>query len=128
MHLHYQAKKLSKNLINPTLVYVALKNSANGLSHVIKNERAFQQELIILIIGSTAAFFLTSHNIERALLVGSIFLVLIFELMNTAIEVVVDRIDTREHQLSKIAKDVGSSAVLMSIVLAIFVWLLIIIF
>ncbi|MQG87382.1 MAG: diacylglycerol kinase [SAR202 cluster bacterium] len=128
MYLHYQAKILSKNLINPTLVYEALKNSVNGLIHVVKTERAFQQELIILITGSAAALFLTTHNLERALLIGCIFLVLIFELMNTAIEAAVDRIDTREHQLSKIAKDVGSSAVLMSIVLAIVIWLLLVIF
>lgn len=115
------------NLVNPKLLYGALKNSLNGLNHALRNERAFLQESMLLIAGSIAAYVLTESNVERALLIGVLGVVLIVELLNSAIEATVDRIGTELHPLSKRAKDLGSAAVLLSIILAITVWLLVLI-
>ncbi len=114
-------------LVNPKLLYGALKNSLNGLGHALTSERAFLQELVLLIAGSIAAFVLTDSNVERALLIGVLGLVLIVELLNSAVEATVDRIGPEQHPLSKRAKDLGSAAVLLSLVLAVAIWLIILI-
>ena len=80
-----------------------------------------------MIIGGVAAFLLTDVSIERALLIGSLAIVLIVELVNSAIEAVVDRISTEINPLSKRAKDLGSAAVLLSIVTAGVIWVIILV-
>ena len=114
-------------LINPLPLINALKYSSRGLIHAAKTERAFQQELILLIVASIAAFILTDVRVERALLIGSVALVLIVELVNSAIETTIDRIGPEQHPLSQRAKDLGSAAVFVSLLLAAAVWLIVLV-
>jgi diacylglycerol kinase (ATP) len=114
-------------LVNPSLLINAIGNSLSGLAAAVKSERAFQQELIIMIIGVIAAIMLTDHSVERAVLIGSLAIVLVVELINSAIEATIDRIGPEQHPLSKRAKDLGSAAVLVSLISAVAVWLIILI-
>ena len=102
--------------------------SFKGLVAVCKTETAFRQELVLFIIGTFFCFFLSLSGIERALLFFSLFLILLMELVNSAIETVIDRISPKYHPLSGKAKDVGSSLVFMAFVNAIVVWILVLTF
>lgn len=106
----------------------ALSYALNGLRVVFKNEPAFRLELLIFIILAPVGFWLGNNGVQRALMIASIFLVLIVELINSAIETVVDRIGVEQNILSGQAKDIASAVVLMSIINAAVVWLLIIFF
>lgn len=88
-------------------------------------EGAFRTEVIISIIALPFAFILTHNGTDRALLIGSLFLVLIVELLNTGIETAINRISTEIHPLSKKAKDIASAAVLLSLVNAFVIWLVV---
>jgi diacylglycerol kinase (ATP) len=103
----------------------AITCSYAGISVAWKNEEAFRQELMLSAVLIPLACWLGGNGVERALLVGSLLLVLIVELLNTAVEVVVNRISTDRHELSGLAKDLGSAAVSMSLVHAGIVWLLV---
>lgn len=89
----------------------------------MRTEAAFRLELLVLVLLIPAAWRLTTVGVERALLIGSWLLVMIVELINSAIETVVDRIGSERHDLSGRAKDLGSAAVFGAIVLAASVWL-----
>ena len=115
------------NLLSPLPLLRAFRNSLSGLAHAVKSERAFQQEVALTIVGGVAAFLLTDVSTERALLIGSLAIVLIVELVNSAIEAVVDRIGTEINPLSKRAKDLGSAAVLLSLVTAAVTWVIILV-
>jgi len=115
------------NLFSPLPLLRAFRNSLSGLGLAVKSERAFQQEIVLMIVGVVAAFVLTDNSIERALLIGSLAIVLIVELVNSAIEAVVDRIGTEINSLSKRAKDLGSSAVLLSLLTAGVIWVIILV-
>ncbi len=115
------------NLLNPLPLLRALKNSLDGLVLAVKSERAFQQEAVLMVVGGVAAFLLTDVSTERALLIGSLAIVLIVELVNSAIEAVVDRVGTEINPLSKRAKDLGSAAVLLSLVTAGVIWVIILV-
>ena len=99
-----------------------LRNSLNGLASAVRGELAFRQELAICAILIPVAVWLGEDAIERALMIGSLLLILIVELVNTAIETVVDRIGPERDELSGRAKDLGSAAVFVSLVLAAVVW------
>lgn len=99
-------------------------NSWQGLRGAFRSEAAFRQEVVMAVVLLPLAVWLGKTPVEQALLIGSVFLVLIVELLNTGIETVVDRIGPERHELSGLAKDVGSSAVLLSFVLLIVVWAL----
>ena len=114
-------------IFNPVLLIRALQHSLRGLTHAIKDERAFQQELILFILGAIAAFLLTDLGLERAVLIGSIAFVLVVELINSAIETTIDRLGPEQHVLSRQAKDLGSAAVLVSLIVAGVVWLLVLV-
>ena len=114
-------------LINPLLLVVALGNSLSGLAQALKTELAFQQELVVHVVGVVAAFMLTEVNLERAMLIVSILIILIVELLNSAIETAVDRIGPEQQPLSKRAKDLGSAAVLISVITAIVVWIIVLV-
>lgn len=86
------------------------------------NETAFRQEFIAALFLIPAAFWLGQAWVETALLVGSVIFVLVVEIINTAIEATVDRIGAEHNVLSKVAKDLGSAAVLLSLIFAIGVW------
>lgn len=103
----------------------AITCSYAGISAAWRNEEAFRQELMLSAVLVPVACWLGGNGVERALLVGSLVVVLIVELLNTAVEVVVNRIGTDRHELSGLAKDLGSAAVSMSLVHAGIVWLLV---
>jgi diacylglycerol kinase (ATP) len=96
--------------------------SLQGLKAAWINEAAFRQELLLSVILSISAFFLPVTTLERVLMIGSLFLVLIVELINSALEAVVDRVSDEWHVLSGRAKDIGSAAVFVALLLVLFVW------
>lgn len=87
------------------------------------NEAAFRLELLLALILAPLAFWLGDNWVEVAVLLGSLVLLLIVELINSAIECVVDRVSPEWHELSKKAKDMGSAATLLSLLLAAGIWL-----
>ena len=104
----------------------ATRYSLAGLAAAARHEDAFRVELIMVVMLAPLALWLGDTGMERALLIGSLILVLIVELLNSAIEATVDRISFESHRLAKRAKDIGSAAVMLSLVNAGVVWLLII--
>ncbi|EJD6378852.1 MULTISPECIES: diacylglycerol kinase [Providencia] len=108
-----------------TRVIKAAGYSLKGLKAAWVNEAAFRQESVAAIIAIFIAFYLDISYIDRILLVSSVVLVAIVELLNSAIEAVVDRIGSEYHELSGRAKDIGSAAVFVSIGLALFIWVLV---
>ena len=105
----------------------AARNSFAGLREAIRHEDAFRQELILAAIALPLACWLGQSGVERALLIGSVLLILIVELLNSAVEATVDRISFENHRLAKRAKDIGSAAVLLALGNAAVIWLLVII-
>jgi diacylglycerol kinase (ATP) len=103
----------------------AFFSSCAGLADAFRHEAAFRQEVALAVVLIPAALLMNVSATERVLLVGSMMLVLIVELLNTGIEVTIDRISYERHPLSKLAKDVGSAAVLLSLVLLGLVWAII---
>ncbi len=97
--------------------------SLAGLKSAWKEEAAFRQESLLMLVMLPCAFWLGRSLIEELLLVIVCVLVIVVELMNSAIEAVVDRVSDEHHVLSGRAKDMGSAAVFVSVILVIFVWL-----
>jgi diacylglycerol kinase (ATP) len=108
-----------------TRIVRAFAYSWRGLRATFRHEEAFRQELILAVILAPVALLVTDLPVERALLLGSLFLVLVVELLNSAIEATVDRFGPEQHKLSARAKDMGSAAVLLSFVNAILLWVMI---
>lgn len=106
-------------------LFNALHYSLSGIKEAYRNEDAFRQELLLAAILLPLAFWLDAAASARALMVGSVLLLLIVELLNSAIEATVDRISLDDHRLAKRAKDLGSAAVLITIVNLIVVWALV---
>ncbi len=106
-------------------IFRAMTCSRTGIAAAFRNEAAFRQEVLLCAVLLPLGLWLGHTGVERALMVGSLLLVLIVELVNTAIEVVVDRISADRHALSGLAKDLGSAAVSMAILLTGTVWALI---
>lgn len=96
--------------------------SLEGFGAAWKHEDAFRQESLLALVLIPLAFFLTDAGLERGLMIASILLVLIVELINSAIEATVDRISLENHVLAKRAKDIGSAAVLISLINVLTVW------
>lgn len=103
----------------------ALGYSCAGLKEAYQNEDAFRQEALLAVILLPLAFWVDAPAIGRAMMIGSVLLLLIVELLNSAIEATVDRISLDDHSLAKRAKDIGSAAVLITIINLIMVWLLV---
>lgn len=103
----------------------ALGASTRGLAGAFREEAAFRQELAFAAVVIPLGLWLGHDGIERALLVAPMLLILVVELVNSAIEATVDRIGFERHALAGLAKDIGSAAVLMSFVLLGAVWLLV---
>jgi diacylglycerol kinase (ATP) len=108
-----------------TRVWNALFYSIDGLKAAIRHEDAFRQELLLTLVCIPLALWLEPGAVGRALMIASLFLVLIVELLNSAIEAVVDRVSLENHHLAKRAKDIGSAAVLLSLINATAVWILV---
>lgn len=104
------------HLINST------KYSLQGLKSAFKNETAFRHECLLAVILIPLACFLGNNKIEIILMIGSVLLVMEVELLNSAVEAVVDRIGTERHELSGRAKDQGSAAVFIALCMMALVW------
>ena len=103
----------------------ALGASVHGLAGAFREEAAFRQELALAALVIPLGLWLGHSGVERVLLIAPMLLILIVELLNSAIEATVDRIGFERHKLAGLAKDIGSAAVLMSFVLLTAVWLLV---
>jgi len=115
----YKGKTGLRRLMN------AAGYSLSGLAAAARHEDAFRQELILSAILVPLGLWLGHGGVERALLVGSVLLVLIVELLNSAVEATVDRVSLDDHSLAKRAKDIGSAAVFLSLVNLVVVWALV---
>ncbi len=116
MESPYKGKTGLRRLCN------AFGYSMAGLRAAYKNEDAFRQEVLMAIILIPLALYLESGAVQRALMIASVFLVVIVELLNSSIEATVDRISLENHMLAKRAKDIGSAAVLISLCNLALVW------
>jgi diacylglycerol kinase (ATP) len=103
------------------IVHAAM-NSLRGLQAALREESAFRQECAMAVVLVPAAFWLGRDWVATALLAGSVLLVLVVELLNSAVEAAIDRISLDLHPLSKAAKDYGSAAVMMSLLLCGSIW------
>ena len=106
-------------------IWNATRYSLDGLGAALRHEHAFRQELIAVAVLAPAGWLLGANGTQRALLIGSLFAVLIVELLNSALEAGVDRVSLERHDLAKRAKDLGSAAVMLSIANVGIVWLLV---
>lgn len=113
---------MANNTTGFTRIIKAAGYSWKGLIAAWRNEAAFRQEGVAAVVAIIVACWLDVDAITRVLLIGSVALVMIVEILNSAIEAVVDRIGSEYHELSGRAKDMGSAAVLMAIIVAIFTW------
>jgi len=100
----------------------AFNYSVDGLAAAYRHEDAFRQEIWLTLVAIPLAIWLGDSALARAMMIGSILLVLIVELVNSAIEATVDRVSLERHQLAKRAKDIGSAAVLIALINAAVVW------
>lgn len=119
MESPYKGKTGLRRLLN------AFRYSFDGLKAAYKNEDAFRQEVLLAAVLIPLTFVLEHSAMGRAMMLGSVFLVIIVELLNTAVEATVDRISLDNHLLAKRAKDIGSAAVMLSLVNLIVVWALV---
>jgi diacylglycerol kinase (ATP) len=103
-------------------IWNALGYSMDGLRAAYACEDAFRQEVLLALLLIPLAFALPVSGLGRALMIGSVLLVLIIELLNSAIEAVVDRVSLENHHLAKRAKDIGSAAVLIALLNVLVIW------
>ena len=106
-------------------ILLAFMNTKKSLLWMLRNESAFQQEILLLLIAIPVVIVLDINNYNRGFMVGSIIIILIVETLNTGLEAVVDRIGSEYHELSGLAKDCGSAAVFLSFILAVLVWVVV---
>ncbi len=104
-------------------IVLAAGYSAKGLRAAFVNEAAFRQELLLALVLVPLALWLDVEPTQRLLMIAALVVVLITELMNSAIEAVVDRIGAERHELSGRAKDIGSAAVLLALLLCAYIWI-----
>lgn len=103
----------------------AFGNTGKGFVGAFREEAAFRQELALCVVLFPIGLWLGQDGVERALLVAPLFIILIVELLNSAVEATVDRIGLERHALSGLAKDIGSAAVFTSFALLVTVWALV---
>lgn len=120
-----QTKPYSQTSI--TRLWHAARNSWKGLRHLLGHETAFIQEIWLVAGLLPVIVYLDIVTVEKLILVCSLFLILIVEVLNTAIEAVVDRIGEEYHPLSGLAKDLGSLAVTLSFIMAIVAWVIVLV-
>ncbi|RLB68838.1 MAG: diacylglycerol kinase [Deltaproteobacteria bacterium] len=109
-----------------TRLWRATGFSLKGLQAAFKHEQAFRQEVYVLVLVVPLGLWLGAGALEKVLLIGSWLIVMIAELLNSAVEAVVDRIGSEPHELSGRAKDIASAAVMVALVLAGLTWILLI--
>jgi diacylglycerol kinase (ATP) len=106
-------------------IFAAFFYSIDGFKSAWKNEHAFRQELVLVLIGIVVALLLPVSAFEKLMMIVVLILILIVELINSAIEAVVDRVSLERHILSKNAKDFGSAAVLLTLLIALATWVVV---
>ena len=106
-----------------THIWHATRNSWSGIISAVREESAFRQELTLTVCLVPVALLLPFSALERLMLIGSLVLILIVELLNSSIEAVIDRISLEHNGLSKRAKDYGSAAVTLSLLICAMVWI-----
>lgn len=116
MESPYKGKTGIRRLLN------AFNYSCAGLREAFRNEDAFRQEVLLASVLLPLAFVLEPGMLGRALMIACVLLLLVVELLNSAIEATVDRISLDDHRLAKRAKDIGSAAVLISLLNLVLVW------
>ena len=112
----YKGKTGLRRLLN------AFGYSMAGIKAAYQNEDAFRQEVTMAIVLIPLAIYLGDTAITKALMIGSVLLVIVVELLNSSIEATVDRISLENHDLAKRAKDIGSAAVLLSLINLVVIW------
>lgn len=117
-----EAKSPYKGKTGLRRIWNALNYSLAGFSAAYRNEEAFRQEVWLSILLIPLALWLPASHAGKALMIGSVLLVIIVELLNSAIEAVVDRISLDHHELAGRAKDIGSAAVLVSMAVVLVTW------
>jgi diacylglycerol kinase (ATP) len=118
-HINQNPHKGNKGF---TRAWHAAKNSWCGLVYAFMEESAFRQELTLFAILTPIAFFLPINYLEKALLISSLIMVLVVELLNSSVEAAIDRISFEHHDLSKRAKDFGSAAVMLALIISVLLW------
>ena len=121
-------KRIKPHGTGITRLTQAMLCSWKGFVFIWKTEEAFRQELVLVLFLIPLGFFLGDNGSERALLIGTVMFVVVVEVFNTAVECAIDRISTERNELSGHAKDLGSLAVLISLVIVVVVWSLVLIF
>ncbi len=106
-------------------VYLASLNSLRAFKWLYQNESAFKQELLLLFIAVPLSFLFDISAMEQMVLILSVIFIIFTEIINTAIEAVVDRVGLEIHPLSGLAKDLGSAAVMISMIMAFIIWLVV---
>jgi diacylglycerol kinase (ATP) len=106
-------------------ILAACRNSADGFKSAWQTEHAFRQEIVVLVVGTIVALLLKISAFEKFVLIAVLVFVLCIELINSALEAVVDRISLERHPLSKNAKDFGSAAVTLAVALAGTAWIVV---
>jgi diacylglycerol kinase (ATP) len=119
MESPYKGKSGFQRILN------AFRYSLDGICAAYRHEDAFRQEVLLALVLVPLGLWLGDGGVEKALLVGCVLLVLLVELINSAIEATVDRISLDDHLLAKRAKDIGSAAVLLALVMLVTVWSLV---
>lgn len=119
MESPYKGKSSLQRMVDATRYSIA------GLAAALRHEDAFRQELIAVAVLAPVGWMLGANGTQRALLIGSLVIVLIVELLNSAVEAVVDRVSLERHDLAKRAKDLGSAAVMLAIANVVLVWSLV---
>ncbi len=117
-----QTKSEFKSRGGPRRILNAARYSLGGLLTAVREEHAFRQELMVVVPACVLALLLPLRPLEKLLLVAVLVLVLIVELLNSAVEAAIDRISLERHPLSKNAKDYGSAAVALALALACATW------
>jgi diacylglycerol kinase (ATP) len=108
-----------------TRLFKALGATRRGFEGAFRHEAAFRQELVLALVVIPTGLWLGQSGVERALLIAPMLLVLAIELVNSAVEATVDRIGFEHHELAGLAKDLGSAAVFVALVLLAVVWVLV---
>ena len=119
------AKHELRPSIGPARLAGALRYSIAGFRHATRHEAAFQQEVLLFLLLLPAALLLPVPTLDRLVIVLSMLLVIVVELLNSAIEATVDRISSERHPLAGQAKDMGSAAVFLTVVMSVVCWIVI---
>lgn len=122
---HSPAESPYKGKTGIVRIWNAFRYSLDGLRAAFRHEDAFRQEVLLAGLLIPLALFLPASGFGKALMIASVMLVMIVELLNSAIEAAIDRISLDRHLLSKRAKDIGSAAVMLSLCNVLIVWCLV---